>query len=71
MLDGRRVPERSRAGRIDAIMAPVIGLQAYSGGLTPAGRAFMPMIILGFDLAIGLRQRPRAARHWSTAPSTT
>jgi octopine/nopaline transport system substrate-binding protein len=47
------------AGRIDAIMAPVIGLPAYRG-LTPAGPRFYADGILGFDLAVGLRKSDRA-----------
>jgi octopine/nopaline transport system substrate-binding protein len=49
------------AGRIDAIMAPVIGLPAYQG-LTPAGPRFYADDILGFDLAVGLRKADRAPR---------
>jgi len=47
------------AGRIDAIMAPVIGLPAYRG-LTPAGPRFYADDILGFDLAVGVRKADRA-----------
>jgi octopine/nopaline transport system substrate-binding protein len=47
------------AGRIDAIMAPVIGLPAYRGA-TPAGPRFYADDILGFDLAVGLRKADRA-----------
>jgi ABC-type amino acid transport substrate-binding protein len=47
------------AGRIDAIMAPAIGLPAYRG-LTPAGPRFYADDILGFDLAVGLRKADRA-----------
>jgi len=47
------------AGRIDAIMAPVIGLSAF-GGLRPAGPRFYADDILGFDLAVGLRKADRA-----------
>ena len=47
------------AGRIDAIMTRVIGLQAYRG-LTPAGPRFYADEILGFDLAVGLRKADRA-----------
>jgi octopine/nopaline transport system substrate-binding protein len=47
------------AGRIDAIMAPVIGLPAYRG-LTPAGPSFYADNILGFDLAVGVRKADRA-----------
>ena len=46
------------AGRVDAIMAPLIGLQAYRG-LTPAGPRFYADDILGFDLAVGLRKADR------------
>ena len=46
------------AGRIDAIMAPVIGLPAHRG-LTPAGPRFYADDILGFDLAVGLRKADR------------
>ncbi|MCI0431396.1 MAG: transporter substrate-binding domain-containing protein [Rhodospirillales bacterium] len=49
------------AGRIDAVMAPVIGLPAYRG-LTPAGPRFYADGILGFDLAVGLRKSDRAPR---------
>ena len=47
------------AGRIDAIMTPVIGLSAYRG-LVPAGPRFYADGILGFDLAVGLRKADRA-----------
>lgn len=47
------------AGRIDAIMAPIIGLPAYRG-VTPAGPRFYADAILGFDLAVGLRKADRA-----------
>jgi len=47
------------AGRIDAIMAPVIVLPAYHG-LTPAGPRFYADDILGFDLAVGVRKSDRA-----------
>jgi octopine/nopaline transport system substrate-binding protein len=49
------------AGRIDAVMAPVIGLPAYRG-LAPAGPRFYADEILGFDLAVGLRKADRAPR---------
>jgi octopine/nopaline transport system substrate-binding protein len=47
------------AGRIDAVMAPVIGLPAYRG-LAPAGPRFYADGILGFDLAVGVRKADRA-----------
>jgi octopine/nopaline transport system substrate-binding protein len=47
------------AGRIDAVMAPVIDLPAYRG-LTPAGPRFYADEILGFDLAVGVRKADRA-----------
>ncbi|HUL07470.1 MAG TPA: transporter substrate-binding domain-containing protein [Candidatus Acidoferrum sp.] len=47
------------AGRIDAVMAPVIELPAYRGA-TPAGPRFYADDILGFDLAVGLRKADRA-----------
>ncbi len=46
------------AGRIDAIMAPVIGLSSYRG-LMPAGPRFYADGILGFELAVGLRKADR------------
>ena len=46
------------AGRIDAIMAPVISLPAYRG-LRPSGPRFYADDILGFDLAVGLRKADR------------
>jgi len=46
------------AGRIDAIMAPVIGLPTHPGVMT-AGPRFYADGILGFELAVGLRKADR------------
>jgi octopine/nopaline transport system substrate-binding protein len=53
------------AGRIDAIMAPVIGLRALAAQpayrrLVQAGPRFFEDAILGFGLAVGMRKSDRA-----------